>query len=178
MPTSTNLRYHTGGTLRWQAPELLSGEGAKITEKTDVYAFAMTCVEILTKGKLPWHLLKDDDLVRQVVLGMSASHNSVSRTHVAHARALYVAKRVRPDLPLDMLQSWLPELPHLIRLCCHCHAEKRPSFKTINGDMKTLCARVASDREHSPTSQQDAENESMRSGNSLQMHHEHRFDRG
>ena len=57
----------TDGTLRWQAPELMTGDNNKFVASMDIYAFAMCCVEILNKGNLPWPLL-DDDLVRRIVL--------------------------------------------------------------------------------------------------------------
>ena len=59
----------TGGTLLWQAPELMSGSGS-LTQATDVYAFAMSCIEILHKGSSPWPLAADDGDVRRFVLGM------------------------------------------------------------------------------------------------------------
>jgi abelson tyrosine-protein kinase 1 len=55
-----------GGTLRWQAPELMQGAQA-LTAEMDIYAFAICCVEILTKGALPWPLM-DDNAVRHFVL--------------------------------------------------------------------------------------------------------------
>ena len=58
---------HTDGTLRWQAPELMAGGNSKFLAPMDIYAFAMCCVEILTKGSLPWPLL-DDEAVRHLVL--------------------------------------------------------------------------------------------------------------
>jgi serine/threonine protein kinase len=54
------------GTLRWQAPEIISGESV-MTPEVDVYAFAIVCVEILTNGDLPWAML-DDQAVQQIVL--------------------------------------------------------------------------------------------------------------
>ena len=54
------------GTLRWQAPELMSGL-SELTQQIDVYAFAITVVELLTKGALPWPLA-DDDAVRYFVI--------------------------------------------------------------------------------------------------------------
>jgi hypothetical protein len=43
-------------------------QGAQVlTAEMDVYAFAICCVEILTKGVLPWPLM-DDDAVRHFVL--------------------------------------------------------------------------------------------------------------
>ena len=41
---------------------------SKLTSEVDVYAFAMTCVEILTKGGVPWNLA-DDTAIRHFVLG-------------------------------------------------------------------------------------------------------------
>ena len=32
------------GTLRWQSPELLSSETARVTIQSDIYAFGMTCL--------------------------------------------------------------------------------------------------------------------------------------
>lgn len=61
-----------GGTLRWQAPEVVAGQG-NLTQAVDIYAFAISCVEILTKGSVPWHL-QDDDAVRQFVLSESLAH--------------------------------------------------------------------------------------------------------
>lgn len=31
------------GTIRWKAPELLSGEQRTVTKKADIYAYGMTC---------------------------------------------------------------------------------------------------------------------------------------
>ncbi len=43
--------------------------GASVmTREIDVYAYAITCVEILAKGGLPWPL-QDDEAVRHLVLG-------------------------------------------------------------------------------------------------------------
>ncbi|TFY55563.1 hypothetical protein EVG20_g9276 [Dentipellis fragilis] len=55
------------GTLRWQAPELLTGSNSRLTPQVDVYAYAICCSEILGKGALPWPLL-DDVAVRHLVL--------------------------------------------------------------------------------------------------------------
>jgi abelson tyrosine-protein kinase 1/abelson tyrosine-protein kinase 2 len=44
-------------------------QGAQaLTPEMDVYAFSICCVEILTKGELPWPLM-DDNTVRRFVLG-------------------------------------------------------------------------------------------------------------
>lgn len=48
---------------------MMSGAQAALTPEIDVYAFAMVCVEILTRGSLPWPMM-DDDAVKRFVLGM------------------------------------------------------------------------------------------------------------
>lgn len=62
----TSLKSSVDGTLRWQAPELMAGEST-LTQAIDVYAFAISCIEILTKGGMPWHS-SDDEAVRYFVL--------------------------------------------------------------------------------------------------------------
>jgi abelson tyrosine-protein kinase 1 len=54
------------GTLRWQSPELMAGQSS-LTQKMDVWAFSMCCVEILTMGRIPWPI-HNDDSVRYFVL--------------------------------------------------------------------------------------------------------------
>ncbi|KAG6878245.1 hypothetical protein C0992_008377 [Termitomyces sp. T32_za158] len=91
--------------LRWQAPELMAGDPVP-TNKADVYAFAMCCVEILTMGSIPWPTMKDDD-VRQYVL-------------VEEGRPPYPASLVR-DLKFETLlhKSW------------HQSPYNRPSFEQL-----------------------------------------------
>jgi serine/threonine protein kinase len=71
-PTFDPNHPHTDGTLRWQAPELMAGGNSQFFAPMDVYAFAICCIEILTKGGLPWPLL-DDDAVRHLVLSVFIS---------------------------------------------------------------------------------------------------------
>lgn len=60
------------GTLRWQAPELMRGDGpGKLTTEMDVYAFGIVVVEILSMGRVPWPLV-DDEAVRHFVLRESS----------------------------------------------------------------------------------------------------------
>lgn len=40
-----------------------------LTPQMDVYAYAVTCAEILLMGRMPWPLA-DDEAVRRLVLGM------------------------------------------------------------------------------------------------------------
>ena len=57
----------SAGTLQWQAPETMSGRNQETTPAVDVWAFAITCSEILNMGKLPWGVM-DDVAVRSFVL--------------------------------------------------------------------------------------------------------------
>lgn len=40
---------------------------SQLTAEMDVYAFAISCIEILTMGRVPWPLM-DDSAVRHFVL--------------------------------------------------------------------------------------------------------------
>jgi abelson tyrosine-protein kinase 1 len=40
---------------------------SQLTAEMDVYAYAISCIEILTMGRMPWPLM-DDDAVRHFVL--------------------------------------------------------------------------------------------------------------
>jgi serine/threonine protein kinase len=61
--------YLADGTLRWQAPEVMGGANNHLTQAIDIYAFAITCFEILDKGNMPWQYL-DDAAVFRLVVGM------------------------------------------------------------------------------------------------------------
>jgi serine/threonine protein kinase len=61
------MLYLTEGTMRWQAPEILTGE-VEMTKETDIYAFSIACVEIVNLGKLPWGIMLEDEAIRQRVL--------------------------------------------------------------------------------------------------------------
>ncbi|KAJ6499804.1 kinase-like domain-containing protein [Mycena vulgaris] len=54
------------GTMRWQAPELLRGESVSHS-KSDVYAFACVCYEILS-GKIPFYNLPEPAVMFKVVI--------------------------------------------------------------------------------------------------------------
>jgi hypothetical protein len=46
----------------------MAGE-SQLTQATDVWAFSISCVEILTMGRIPWPL-HNDDSVRYFVLSL------------------------------------------------------------------------------------------------------------
>ncbi|KAG6902523.1 hypothetical protein C0995_015340 [Termitomyces sp. Mi166 len=109
------------GTLRWQAPELMSGESQlALTPQMDVYAYAISCAEIVSMGKLPWPLA-DDDAVRHFVL----------------------KENTRPTLPFSRFNT--PLLQDLLRVCWHHDPSVRPSFGTIVKDVKAMRQAFLSD---------------------------------
>ncbi|CCM05813.1 uncharacterized protein FIBRA_08047 [Fibroporia radiculosa] len=113
------------GTLRWQAPELMAGE-SKMTQQMDVYAFAMCCIEVITKGALPWQLA-DDDAVRHFVL----------------------KENMRPQIPL-IPRKWIPQLAEIINACWDRHPAARPSFAKVVKDLEQLRLRFDSNMRDSP----------------------------
>jgi len=58
---------HSEGTARWKAPELLNGEEGDLTTAVDVYAFSITCIEIMSMGNLPWGSMEDTLLSHRIV---------------------------------------------------------------------------------------------------------------
>ncbi|KAJ7772628.1 hypothetical protein DFH07DRAFT_167310 [Mycena maculata] len=100
------------GTLRWQAPELMSGH-CELTTAMDVYGYAMCCVEILSMGKVPWPLSNDDDV-----------------------RYFVIKENTRPTItPSRYYTSGLQEV---LRVCWHKDPLVRPPFSKIAKDLKQL----------------------------------------
>ncbi|KIY70000.1 hypothetical protein CYLTODRAFT_371735 [Cylindrobasidium torrendii FP15055 ss-10] len=100
------------GTLRWQAPELMTGR-SRLTSEADVYAFAVTSIEILGMGRMPW-AYADDDAVRHFVVNENG----------------------RPPIPFTPVNS--SGLQELLRVCWHRDPLQRPSFSRIVSDLKDL----------------------------------------
>lgn len=100
------------GTLRWQAPELMTGQ-SKLTQEMDVYAFAISCIEILTKGDLPWPHM-DDDSVRYFSL----------------------KENLRPEIPAAY--PWSKALALVISACWHRSPTSRPPFSRIVSELKNI----------------------------------------
>ncbi|TFY60519.1 hypothetical protein EVJ58_g5101 [Rhodofomes roseus] len=113
------------GTLRWQAPELMAGQ-SELTQQIDVYAFAFCCIEILTKGGLPWPLA-DDDAVRHFVL----------------------RENMRPEIPL-INQKWTTLLAEIMQACWRREPSGRPSFAKVVQDIQQLRQRVGGDVNDTP----------------------------
>ncbi|KZT67854.1 hypothetical protein DAEQUDRAFT_693396 [Daedalea quercina L-15889] len=113
------------GTLRWQAPELMAGHSG-LTQQIDVYAFAICCIEVLTKGALPWPLA-DDDAVRHFVL----------------------KENMRPEIPL-VNQKWIPLLTEIMRACWRRDPAGRPPFSKVVTDIQRMRQSVGGDIKDSP----------------------------
>ncbi|KAF8889717.1 hypothetical protein CPB85DRAFT_1333584 [Mucidula mucida] len=104
------------GALRWQSPEIMMGLSG-LTPAVDVYAFAMTCMEILSMGRVPWAYV-GDDTVRHFVL----KENS--------RPLIPITPYTKPGNP--------PVLQELLRNCWHRESKLRPDFVTIVKDVKMM----------------------------------------
>ncbi|KAL0577950.1 hypothetical protein V5O48_004057 [Marasmius crinis-equi] len=68
VPNLTSSTTRTAGTVRWQAPELLTGSN-KVTKESDVYAYACVCYEIYA-GCHPFpELTKEGAVILKVIQG-------------------------------------------------------------------------------------------------------------
>ncbi|ESK86494.1 hypothetical protein Moror_9860 [Moniliophthora roreri MCA 2997] len=116
------------GTLRWQAPELMDGRSqSQLTVEMDVYAFAITCIEVLSMGRMPWPLV-DDDAVRHFVL----------------------KDDTRPTIPQTRFST--PAVQNIIRNCWKTNPFERPHFSVVARDLKALRKGIgAEDDTMSPT---------------------------
>ncbi|KAF9039833.1 hypothetical protein BJ165DRAFT_1530849 [Panaeolus papilionaceus] len=103
----------SGGTLRWQAPEIWGGAGP-LTPAVDVWAFSITCTEILNMGRMPWRNV--DDAAVQVLV---REHNS------------------RPDIPPTSRFN-THDLRDILSSCWQMDTSSRPSFAKISRDLKHL----------------------------------------
>jgi serine/threonine protein kinase len=115
------------GTLRWQAPELLLGDG-RLTNAVDTYAFAICCVEILGMGDLPWAKL-DDAAVASLVLDRDQ----------------------RPPLPkLGQHANVATMVEALVHSCWARNHDSRPPFVHIVASLAELRRRQGQGGDESP----------------------------
>jgi hypothetical protein len=99
--TATSLHRTKAGTCRWMAPEIFDDQA--YSEKSDVYSFAMTSVEILT-GTVPFIKIKSENAVIKAV-----------------------DRGERPTLP----ERCPDELRALLSDCWHQDYRARPDFRQI-----------------------------------------------
>lgn len=97
---STNQTMTKCGTVNWIAPEI--AEGKTYTEKSDVYSYAITLYEILTR-KVPFGNENANEVLEKVLEGK------------------------RPEIPAPYNSKFV----NLIITCWHQDYDKRPSFEEI-----------------------------------------------
>ncbi|KAF6749742.1 TKL/TKL-ccin protein kinase [Ephemerocybe angulata] len=100
------------GTARWKAPELLVGSGGDLTSAVDVYAFAITCIEIMSMGGVPWGSTEDSFLSHRIVV-----------------------ENLRPPIPSDFKDSGLEPL---FDAWWNRDPDLRPEFREIVGSVQAL----------------------------------------
>ena len=132
----------TDGTLRWQAPELMSGQ-SNLTQEIDVYAFAITVVELLTKGALPWPLA-DDETVRHFVLRKSSFYPYYIHTLT---RSM-LGENMRPEPPLQRV--WSQQLVEILHQCWNRDPTVRPPFAKVDQEVQKLRSHYGADLKESP----------------------------
>ncbi|PCH42836.1 hypothetical protein WOLCODRAFT_164050 [Wolfiporia cocos MD-104 SS10] len=112
-----------GGTLQWQAPELLRSKDSQITKETDIYAFAMCCLEILNWGGTPWE----------------------NESPTSDQLRDWVLNRRRPTIRSPFPVSQTVEI---IKLCWQEFPEERPDFTDC---IMAVNAEIAGFRDDSTT---------------------------
>lgn len=104
-----------------------------LTTAIDVYAYAISCIEILSMGGIPWPFM-DNDAVRQFVLRIIlACLNICRRTNLPYA---HLGDNSRPIIPNSRFNT--PALQELLRVCWHSDPAVRPSFEKIVLDVRLL----------------------------------------
>jgi len=109
----------TAGACRWTAPEIMSppedstndDSGALFTKESDIYAFAMTALEIFT-GKIPFSQKKNDSSVIFSVLD-----------------------GVRPELPPFLIEK--EDLGVLVQECWAQKPSQRPTSRAVTERLRT-----------------------------------------
>lgn len=107
---------------------------SELTPEVDVYAFAMTCIEILSMGRVPWSLVGDDS-VRHFVLSTCWCCHCFTCAH--HSTPEENSRPLIPITPYTKPGEGA-ELQELMRNCWHRDPKVRPEFSTIVKDLKSM----------------------------------------
>ncbi|KAI9135887.1 kinase-like domain-containing protein [Paraphysoderma sedebokerense] len=67
--STTQSKFTGYGTRRWTAPELLRNRRAKRSSEADIYAFGITCFEIVSLGETPLSDFNEEDVAGAVMDG-------------------------------------------------------------------------------------------------------------
>ena len=111
----------------------MAGSQSQLSQESDVWAFSICCVEILTMGRLPWPL-NNDDSVRHFVLSswMPLFHQTVKFLTHFHAE-----DDGRPPLP-DNSRFNTQGLQDILKACWTTKPTQRPTFVKLVKDFKQL----------------------------------------
>eukprot|EP00252_Welwitschia_mirabilis_P021306 TRINITY_DN542_c0_g1_i6.p1 TRINITY_DN542_c0_g1~~TRINITY_DN542_c0_g1_i6.p1 ORF type:complete len:1450 (+),score=256.59 TRINITY_DN542_c0_g1_i6:254-4603(+) len=100
------------GTLPWMAPELLSGKTGMVTEKVDIYSFAIVMWELLT-GEEPY-----------------------ANMHCGSIIGGIMNNTLRPTVPTWCDPAWRS----LMERCWSNNPEERPNFSEISKELRAVAA--------------------------------------
>ena len=109
-------------SIRWLAPELIQGEGAKLTTACDVYSFSMTMLECLTLQDPFSNFKRDIHVVTQLLKGNKPAKPDFS----------VVETRLRGTGGCDVLWELMQE--------CWLEPDRRPSMRDVSTRLWMLCA--------------------------------------
>ena len=92
------------------SPELMAGQ-SQLTQEIDVWAFSITCVEILTMGRIPWGPLQSDESVRHFVLQdiLRACWSTKPTQRPAFSKVVKDFKQLRNNSGQEVVES--PRIP-------------------------------------------------------------------
>ncbi|KAJ3328791.1 Leucine-rich repeat serine/threonine-protein kinase 2 [Gonapodya sp. JEL0774] len=126
------------GTRRWMAPELFS-ERPKLSEKSDVYAFAMTAYEMYTL-QVPFPTVMEDAVVPIIERGRRPNIET------------YEDLEDLPDDEKAMLVPMPDPIKDLVLQCWAPLPENRPTFAAVVGYLKRYHPRLSDPQQPSRVS--------------------------
>ncbi|VDN01335.1 unnamed protein product [Thelazia callipaeda] len=103
-------RHMKNVPVRWLAPETL--KYGRFSSKTDVWSFGITIWEIYSGGKEPYSEVKDNKELRKGITG----------------------KKLKVSIPPGMP----PPMQFIMMSCLEPDSEKRPTFRTLNGQLMAI----------------------------------------
>ncbi|KIL55232.1 hypothetical protein M378DRAFT_645270 [Amanita muscaria Koide BX008] len=117
------------GTLRWMSPELVNGKPCTPTKESDIYAYAMTCYEILS-GDVPFKSVRNEaHIIRTIIIEKKRPERVEScdlngmwaiitkcwaeepEDRPCTAEVLELVRKITPPYPFSIGRSHSPESP-------------------------------------------------------------------
>lgn len=102
---------------------------SQLSPEMDVYSFAITCIEILNMGRLPWPLMNDEAVTFYV---LSECILLIRRQMLN----LVIEENGRPPIPPSRYVT--PALEDLLHEAWHHDPTKRPPFSKLVPDLKQI----------------------------------------